>query len=402
MPRFVCAFRGRRDSYQVPLALAEAGMLDQFITDAYATHWVRVLARFAPAAVRAKVRFRSDPGIPLESVSCLWGTTALEHLYHRLGCAPMLTYNKLDRHYAHAAARRAAQTRSNLFLYSPHALEAFTTRYLHTPRKVMFHFHPHPALERRILVEDSERYPSVGESFSGTSRYQAEALAESDRDAWKHADLVFCASSFTKRSLLEVGINEDACRLVPYGIEVPRMIEAGGPTDAFHAVFVGSGGQRKGLHHLLLAWRRASLSNDSHLTLVCRVINREIEQMVAATPKVTLVRGVSINRLNELYAQSSLFVMPSLVEGFGQVYLEALAQGCPVLGTANTCLPDLGGEANGVYLVAPGNVEELTAKLEALSRSLPGNSKSRLAARACAERFTWPAFRQGIRKGLSS
>ena len=29
---FVCAFRGRRDSYQVPIALAEIGQLDAFVT----------------------------------------------------------------------------------------------------------------------------------------------------------------------------------------------------------------------------------------------------------------------------------------------------------------------------------------------------------------------------------
>jgi len=49
--------------------------------------------------------------------------------------------------------------------------------------------------------------------------------------------------------------------------------------------------------------------------------------------------------------------------GFGQVYLEALAHGCPVLGTANTGLPDLGSESDGVFLVEPGNVTELAAKL---------------------------------------
>ena len=35
MSHYVCAFRGRRDNYQVPLTLAEAGQLDRFITDAY-------------------------------------------------------------------------------------------------------------------------------------------------------------------------------------------------------------------------------------------------------------------------------------------------------------------------------------------------------------------------------
>ena len=46
---YVCAFRGRRDSYQAPLALQEGGLLDQFITDVYELPWVRALARFAPS-----------------------------------------------------------------------------------------------------------------------------------------------------------------------------------------------------------------------------------------------------------------------------------------------------------------------------------------------------------------
>ena len=53
MEKFVCAFRGRRDSYQVPLGLAEAELLDQFITDAYALPWVDAISGIAPAVVRA-------------------------------------------------------------------------------------------------------------------------------------------------------------------------------------------------------------------------------------------------------------------------------------------------------------------------------------------------------------
>ena len=151
---YVCAFRGRRDSYQVPLALAEAGWLDQFITDAYATRWVRAAAHFGPRAVRAKIDFRWEPGIPVERVRCLWGTTAIEKLRHRLGFSPTVTFNRLDRHFSWAAARRAARTRSHLFLYSPYAWEAFTARYPHTPRKVLFQYHPHPDVEERLLRED--------------------------------------------------------------------------------------------------------------------------------------------------------------------------------------------------------------------------------------------------------
>ena len=86
--------------------------------------------------------------------------------------------------------------------------------------------------------------------------------------------------------------------------------------------------------------------------------------------------------------------MPSLVEGFGQVYLEALAEGCPVLGTRNTALPDIAGEA--VNIVDAGDIDQLIARLESLSQTLPGNTSIRKAAQKCAADFTWSRFRQSL------
>jgi glycosyltransferase involved in cell wall biosynthesis len=394
---FVCAFRGRRDSYQVPLALAENELLDQFITDAYALSWMRQLAKFFPQKIRVKLDSRSDPGIPIERVRCLWGTTLVEHLRHRAGCERMVTFDKLDRRFSWAAARRAAQTRSHLFLYSSYAWEAFTAIYSHTPRKVLFQYHPHPGLEKRILAEDGRAHPYGDDSIlGGTSGQLTGQLIQRERDCWKYADLILCASTFTKHSLIEAGADGKKCFVIPYGIEPPVAIEAGLPTDAFQVVFVGSGIQRKGLHHLLLAWRKAVLPGSSRLTLVCRMIDSGIRQLAGSIPRVILCQGVSHAELNRIYATSSLFAMPSLIEGFGQVYLEAMAQGCPVLGTSNTCLPDLGGESDGIFLVTPGSVDELVHRLEQLSKVLPGNGIVRQGARDCAGRFSWGRFRRDL------
>jgi glycosyltransferase involved in cell wall biosynthesis len=401
MQTYVCAFRGRRDSYQVPLALAEAGLLDQFITDAYALRWIKDLAPCMPDRLQARVASRLHPGIPDERVRCLWATTVLEHLRHQLGFPPTLTYLKLDSRFSEAAARRARKQRSHLFLYSPYAWEAFTGKYSHTCQRVLFQYHPHPELERRVLAEDTARYPGIGESFAGVMpQALPEDLIRRERDCWRHADVIICASQFTRRSLLEAGCEARRCCVVPYGIEVPDAMLDEPPAEPFHAVFAGSGGQRKGLHHLLLAWQRAGLASSSRLTLVCRVLDTGIQKMLGRTKGVELRRGVSALELQRLYATSSLFVMPSLVEGFGQVYLEALAQGCPVLGTASTALPDLGDEADGVYLVAPGDIDELTAALRNLAQLLPGNRLVRTAARRCAARRTWSAFRDGVRQAL--
>ena len=396
--RFVCAFRGARDSYQTAVALAEGDLLDTLITDAYATP-AAMRQPWLPARLRAKLAERRADGLPPENVHALWGTTILEHTRHALGFSPRRTWLKLDRRFGEAAADRARRTRANLLLYSPYAWEAFTASYSHAPKRVLFQYHPHPDLEARIIADDRRNFPGFGESFSGGEDFTAsEHVAIRERDAWRHADAIICSSAFTRRSLIEAGCDERVCHVIPYGIELPPSPPSAAVEGPFEAVFVGSGGQRKGLHHLLLAWQQASLPHGSRLTLVCRVIDRRIQQLATATKGVHIRPDADAAERDALYSRSHLMVMPSLVEGFGQVYLEALARGCPVLGTPNAALPDLGGQADGIFLVTPGDVAQLTARLEELGQSLPGRAQLREAARATASRFPWAAFRRRVRE----
>ena len=394
MSSYVCAFRGRRDSYQVPLALAEAGLLDHFITDAYAGPWLQRLASLLPERLRSKVAFRHIEGIPGARVRCLWRTTLREHWRHRRGHAPDSTYLLLDRRYSDAAAKRARHSQANLLLYSSYAWEAFRANYSHLPRRVLFQYHPHPDVEASILTEDRMRFASIFKS-DGPETSPPLIIAPGDRDAWRMADLVICASSFTRDSLLSQGLDPEKCKVVPYGIDLPATIEMAEPTTSpnFRALFVGSGVQRKGLHHLLLAWKSATLPPGARLTLVCRNIDEPLANLARSIGGVDFIPGISAMGLSRLYASSHLFVMPSLVEGFGQVFLEALVQGCPVLGTPNTCLPDLGGEESGIFVTPAGEIDALVEKLESLSRFLPENPGIRKSARALATERTWPRFR---------
>jgi hypothetical protein len=155
MEKYGCAFRGRRDYDPAPLALAETGLLNEFITDAYALPMLRRAANAVLYRWREKILFRHVPGIPDERVQCLWGTTVLEHVRHRLGCLLSVTFAKPDKHFSIAAARRVARYRSYLFLYSPYAWEAFVARYPHTPPEVLAN-----VLPGGLLVLDDAYRPS--------------------------------------------------------------------------------------------------------------------------------------------------------------------------------------------------------------------------------------------------
>jgi glycosyltransferase involved in cell wall biosynthesis len=95
---------------------------------------------------------------------------------------------------------------------------------------------------------------------------------------------------------------------------------------------------------------------------------------------------VSDSQLVALYQQASVFVFPSLYEGFGLPVLETMACGCPV--TSNTSsLPEVVGKAG--ILVNPNNTTEL---MEAMTQVLTDTALAQILrkmGREQAEKFSW-------------
>lgn len=397
MNKYICAFRGRRDNYQIPLALAESSQLDQFITDFYTNHLLQKITPFVKSSWQNKLKFRLESRIPSDKVRSLLGTTLIEHSRHYFGFSNTSTYAWLDQHFSQAVISQARKTRSNLLLYTPYAWEAFLASYNHDPQKVLFEYHPHPQFESSLLTEDFKKFPFTEKSYKQqTGNNLSEKLQRRIRDCWKYADQILCASSFTRQTLIEAGAEPSSCHVIPYGVDQPSPPFQKPNSEHFQALFVGSGVQRKGLHHLLSAWSRSPLPKGSQLILVCRNLDPGIESLLQETSNVRLIRGADTQTLRNLYETSHLFIMPSLVEGFGHVFLESLSYGCPILGTVNTCLPDLGEEKDGIFLTEIGNIEELTHRIEYLAKKLLVNHEIRHNARACSQKFTWENFRSKL------
>lgn len=397
-PQFVTGFLGRRDSYQVPMALEEAGMLQRFITGVSDVGWRGKLIKKLPSPIDSSLANRHCPGVSERKIKALWSLELMQNLSRLARDKTNRSWAWADRALSRALRDEARESGADLLLYEPYAGDALTATYEHRPWKALFHFHLHPVFERNLIEEDAKAHPPLNGFW-----LRQDALPRDDCrvvDGWRHADYVLCASSFTRKSLLADGMPVEKCAVIPYGIDISDDRFPGTPPEVFNVLFVGSGLQRKGVHHLIDAWSKARLPQGATLTLVCRFLDPVLESLLVKAPKgVRLLRGVTGRELRHLFERSALFVMPSLIEGFGQVFLEALSFGCPVLGTPNTCLPDLeGGEADGVFLTAAGDIEALKMKLEFLSEVTMGPAAKDLRTRAAllARKYPWSRFRHQL------
>lgn len=91
--------------------------------------------------------------------------------------------------------------------------------------------------------------------------------------------------------------------------------------------------------------------------------------------------------LPALYSAASLFVYPSLYEGFGLPALEAMACGTPVVASNQSALPEVVGEAG--VLVDPCDVDAMAAAMSNLLADTALHQQLAQAGRARAAQFTW-------------
>ncbi|MCS6910335.1 MAG: glycosyltransferase family 4 protein [Anaerolineales bacterium] len=191
-----------------------------------------------------------------------------------------------------------------------------------------------------------------------------------------------------------------------------RAIAAG----PLRVLFVGNVIPRKGLHTLLAAL--AQVRGEWRLSVVGRLdadpkygrrIMRRIRAMVETGSGASLLNRVSfLGRLSdaELRAQLEthhLLAVPSSYEGFGIVYLEAMAHGLPVIATTAGAAHEIVTPGVDGYLVPPEDPAALAGALQTFLADRERLRAMSLAARARYERHpTWAQNMSRVREFLIS
>ncbi|KJD34633.1 mannosyl transferase [Tamlana nanhaiensis] len=118
---------------------------------------------------------------------------------------------------------------------------------------------------------------------------------------------------------------------------------------------------RVGLIEIYDAWRNIA-SSSLPLILIGQKPDIDLAKAVEASPykkDIHYLSGMPDSMVKKAYAGASLFLFPSLAEGFGWPIAEAMASGCPVVTTNEAPMSEVGGNAAFYIPLKPIQSDEI-------------------------------------------
>jgi len=223
-----------------------------------------------------------------------------------------------------------------------------------------------------------------------------------EREIYANASVVFVWST----NMLEIlrrayGIDETRMECVFAGVnaQVPEVWTPPEPDVVpKRLLFVGVDWNRKGGPDLVKAFVRVRENfPDTELTVVSAHIG-DTDQPI---PGLTFLGRVPVDEIGEHFRRAQVFCMPSTIEPFGIVFVEAMAYGLPIVSTTIGALPDLVEDGTNGYLVTPGDIQGLVNAIETILGRPEQYRRMSMRAREIYEAtFTWPAVFASIRSRI--
>lgn len=221
-----------------------------------------------------------------------------------------------------------------------------------------------------------------------------EKLAERKAAAVKNADHVICISQNTKMDMMEIlGTPETKISVIYHGVSVPRKLTSSvSSVPRPYILYVGARAVYKNFSALIQA-----VAHSPRLLIDFDIIAFGGQQFTKAEREEFHALGLSPNQVRQIsgsddllqahYKNASVFVYPSLYEGFGFPPLEAMLQNCPVVSSNTSSMPEIIGTAAEFF--DPSDREGLTHAIETVVYSSVRAAELATLGRARVKRFTW-------------
>jgi glycosyltransferase involved in cell wall biosynthesis len=259
----------------------------------------------------------------------------------------------------------------------------------------------HVRSKKRVVTIHDVYHLAFYHQLSSAQKFYARFMINM---AVKLSDAIITVSEFSKKEIIKfTGCPEKKITVIHNGVKqnvIHTNIESTKvkyDLPVKYILFVGNVKPHKNLKSLLQAYllldpeirtaykiviagkKDGFITGDTHLT-------RFIESS-GLSSSIIFTGYVEDEDMDALYAEASLFVFPSLYEGFGLPPLEAMLNNCPVIVSNIASLPEICGDASLYF--DPLNVQDIALKIKyvlndaQLRQNLIQKGKNRI------KKFTW-------------
>jgi len=220
-----------------------------------------------------------------------------------------------------------------------------------------------------------------------------------EKEIYQNAALTFVRSSNVQRSVVEdyKCLPEKVVRVYA-GSNASVSSEKTQNRDYAqpHILFVGLDWQRKGGPDLVEAFQRVrEKCPEARLTIVGARPELHI-------PNCEVIGQVKPEELDPYYQRASVFCLPTHLEPFGIVFIEAMTAHLPIVATRVGAIPDFVEEGKNGWLVEPGDVQGLA---DALLQLLQNPRTCRVfgdhSFQLTKERYSWKAVGEKFRRNIT-
>ena len=327
---------GVHSAYQVALAAAEMARLDRFycsLLDAPGK-WGGLLSLVLGSK---RLASRRVPGLPAERVvENPWPflSSSVRAALHRARPDEWLrTCDAFDRWMAVQLERSDSRVFYGGEVSSEHSFRVAKSRGMVC---LLDCSGVHPAFLQKVLA-------ASGQVSAAPAKFQG--MAQRKAQTYDQADLLVTQSDIQTRSFLEAGLPPAKIFQNPRGLNLSLFQPASRPvhpprSEPLKALFVGRLTKLKGVPWL---WEALHATLAKVQLTVVGPLNAEGRRLMSQAPSnVTHRDHVSQTALGAIYRAHDVFVLPSLIDCFGNVALEAMACGLPAIVTdhCGTPVPD--------------------------------------------------------------
>lgn len=283
--------------------------------------------------------------------------------------------------------------------------------------RIVLAAHPHLAVPASAMRARSRKFSLLVQAH-GIEVW--EPMSALRRICLRRADIVTAPSRFTAQRLGQIQrLPEMKIQILPWGLDpaflaltehAPEFSLPAEIPNSRYVLAVGrwsSAERYKGFDTLIRVLPQL-LRETPDLRLVFvgsgddRPSLEALAKEIKVDQRVDFVSGISREQLIACYARADVFALPSSGEGFGFVFLEAMALAKPTIGGNHGGIPDIIDEGKTGFLVTHGDEQQLAAKLNILLRDRAMREEmGRRGRDRVMQSFTFQNFETRLREILA-